>query len=336
MYTDNLEKSILLNPAKELGCTSLKIITGYTDTECIYRHLINLSDMGKNNKFSVEMILGMTASNGLSEKKHSDLNRLVNIINSNSKMPKFICRYKVDGKDIHSKVYIWMKDNEPVLAFCGSANYSMNAFFKRRECMTDCNSFGANDYFNELKKDTILATDETVSNKIHFSKRKNMDFEIDKYNLENLNWDMFRDKKPLDTCKISLLTADGKSTGFGSGVNWGIRRNGIKRNLNQAYIPYNKKDKKEGFFPLKTDKNIKNNPIFKVIPNDFEPFFMRVAQQGNKGIHTAENNALLGEFFRKKLKIPSGTKITKKMLVSYGKTYVVFKKYENDIYVLDF
>ena len=35
MYIENLENEILLNPAIELGCTSLKIITGYTDTECI-------------------------------------------------------------------------------------------------------------------------------------------------------------------------------------------------------------------------------------------------------------------------------------------------------------
>lgn len=336
MYTENLENSILINPAKDLGCTSLKIITGYTDLECIYRHLINLSDIGKNKKFSVEMILGMTASNGLSEKKHKDINRLINSIKDNSSMPEFICRYKVEGKDIHSKVYVWMKADEPVLAFCGSANYSMNAFFKRRECMTDCNSSEANAYFDELLKDTLLATDVSIGEKINFTKAKNIDSEIDKYNLENLSWDMFKDREPIDTCKISLLTADGKDTGHGSGLNWGIRPNGTKRDLDQAYIPYNVKDRKEGFFPLKTDTNLKNNPIFKVVPIGFDPFFMRVAQQGNKGIHTAENNALLGEFFRKKLGVPSGTLITKEMLENYGKTYVTFKKYENDIYVLDF
>ena len=63
---------------------------------------------------------------------------------------------------------------------------------------------------------------------------------------------------------------------------------------------------------------------------------MRIAQQGNKGIHTAESNALLGKFFRKKLHLSSGTFITKEMLEEYGRTSVVFKKYENDIYVLDF
>lgn len=336
MYTDNLEDEILLKPALKRGCTSLKIITGYTDIECIYRHLINLSDIGKTNSFSVEMILGMINSNGLSEKKHKDINRLITNIKENNKIPDFICRYKISGLDIHSKVYVWLKDNKPILAFCGSANYSMNAFFKRRECMAVCDSEEAEKYFEHLLPDTILATDSTVSEKINFSKKNASDAEIDKFNLENLSWDMFVNKKPIEVCKVSLLTADGKATGFGSGLNWGIRQNGTKRDRDQAYIPYNSQDKKEGFFPLKQDFNIKHNPLFKVVPKDFPPFLMRVAQSGNKGIHSAENNALLGHYFRQKLRIPSGTFITKEMLEKYGKTYVVFKKYENDIYVLDF
>lgn len=336
MYTEKLENTILLNPVIELGCTSLKIITGFTDTECIYRHLINLSDLGKNNKFSVDMILGMTSGNGLTEKKHNDINRLISRIKSNRQMPEFICRYKVSGADIHSKVYIWFKDDEPVLAFCGSANYSMNAFFKRRECMTNCNSKEANEYFSLLEKDTILSTDSSIKDKISFSKKKEPDSEIDKYNLENLTWEMFADKPPIDTCKVSLLMADGSGTGYGSGLNWGIRKDGTKRDLDQAYIPYNAQDKKKGFFPLKENPELKNNPMFKVVPKDFPPFLMRVAQQGDKGIHTAESNALLGQFFRQKLGLPSGTFITKEMLENYGKTYVVFKKYENDVYLMDF
>ena len=114
-------------------------------------------------------------------------------------------------------------------------------------------------------------------------------------------------------------------------MNWEIRKDGTKRERVQAYIPYNAKDKKDGFFPLKKNLDAKSNPIFKVVPNGFPPFFMRIAQQGNKGIHTAENNSLLGQFFREKLGIPSGTFITKEMLENYGKTYVVFRKYREEI-----
>lgn len=328
-----MKDSILLNPAKELGCTSLRIITGYTDIECIYKHLINLADIGKNNKFSVDMILGMTNSPGISKKKHEDINRLIMNIKDNKGMPNFVCRYKILGKEIHSKVYIWLKNNEPLIAFCGSANYSMNAFFKHRECMTDCDSKKAEQYFEQLLSDTILATDPLVLQKIKFSKKKQLTSEIDKYNLENITWNMFSNKKPLDVCTISLLTSDGTGTGNVSGVNWGQRGG---RNSDEAYIPYNSQDKKEGFFPLKTDEKEKHNPLFKVIAQDFSPFLMRVAQEGNKGLHSAENNSLLGQFIRKRLGVPRGTFITKEMLEKYGKTYVEFRKYADDIFLLYF
>ena len=339
MYTDNLKDEILLKPAIEFGCTSLKIITGYTDTEFIAKHLINLADLKKEktiSNFSVDMILGMISGNSLTEKKHKDINRLINNINYKTKKTKFTCRYKYTGMDIHSKVYIWYKGKKPFIAFCGSANYTGNAFLKRRECMSECDSNEAELYFNNLLKDTLLATDSEVKDKIKFSKSKRKDLEIDKYNLENLSWDMFVNKKPIDICKVSLLKANGKETGYGSGLNWGIRKNKTKRDKNQAYIPYNKIDRKAGFFPLKDDPQKKHNPLFKVVAKDFPPFLMRIAQDDNKGIHSAENNALLGSFFRQKLGVADGTFITKKMLEDYGKTYVEFKKYDNDIFVLDF
>ena len=63
---------------------------------------------------------------------------------------------------------------------------------------------------------------------------------------------------------------------------------------------------------------------------------MRLAQAGNKGIHSADSNAIIGMWLRQKLGVPAGTFITKEMLESYGSTRVTFKKYEDDIYVLEF
>lgn len=135
---------------------------------------------------------------------------------------------------------------------------------------------------------------------------------------------------------VSLLCADGSGTGYGSGINWGIRPNGTKRNPNQAYIPYNQQDKKEGFFPDKVSPQDENCPMFKVITKDFGSFHMRMAQAGNKALHSVESNAILGEWIRKKLNVPSGGFVTKQMLEHYGKTYVTFRKYEDGIYLLDF
>ena len=338
MYTKNLKETILIQPALR-GYTSLKIITGYTDTDFISQHLIELADLAKDQKIksiSVEMILGMIDSNALTERKHNRIKSIIDNINSGKNKVKFICRYKHLGTDIHSKVYLWLKDNLPKKAFCGSANYSENAFFNRRECMVICNATKANEYFEQLKKDTISSIDPSIKKKILFSKKTQSKEDNDKDCLENLTWKMFENRKPKSVCEISLLKANGKETGYGSGLNWGIRRNGTKRDRDQAYIPYNASDKIENFFPLKKHPYEKNNPLFKVVPKGFPPFFMRIAQAGNKGIHTAENNALLGKFFREKLGVPSGTFITKKMLEKYGATKVIFKKYDNGIFVMDF
>lgn len=336
MYTENLNQCILIRPAETKKCNSLKIVTGYTDIECITRHLIALSEIDGLGNVFVEMILGMTNNKGLTEKKHKDILNLISRISRNKDMPHFSCRYKFKGEDIHSKVYVWCKDEKPAFAFCGSANYSMNAFYKRREAMEDCDATEALNYYNSLLCDTVSCEDSDLTSKLHFSTSCERSTETDEFNIENLDWKMFAGKTPIDECTVSLLMASGEDTGFGSGLNWGIRKNGTKRDRDQAYIPYNAKDKKDGFFPLKKNPSEKNNPIFKVVPNDFAPFFMRIAQQGNKGIHTAENNSLLGQFFREKLGVPSGTFITKEMLENYGKTYVVFRKYKEDLFTLEF
>ena len=76
------------------------------------------------------------------------------------------------------------------------------------------------------------------------------------------------------TITVSLLKSAraGNDVGYGSGINWGIRPNGTKRNPNQAYIPYNKADRKNGFFPDKRKKGEKNCPIFKVVTKEYLPF----------------------------------------------------------------
>ena len=53
-------------------------------------------------------------------------------------------------------------------------------------------------------------------------------------------------------------------------------------------------------------------------------------------LETPESNAIIGEWIRHKLGVPDGTYITKQMLDQYGKTKVLFKKYEDGIYTLEY
>lgn len=338
----NFDEPILYAPARIEQCNpcpSLKIVTAFTDCDRISTHMINLADGIKSNRFvkdiSVDIILGMTKSS-LSLKKHQDICRLLNQLNSSKGMPKVTCRYICNGSEVHSKVYIWNSpDEKPHIAYCGSLNYTMNAFYKRRESVSTCNSIDAYMYFKSLLPDTIDCFDPTISEKLKNVTNNTLSpkEDIDNSEKDYLEYDK---ETPISTIKISLLKADGSDTGYGSGINWGIRKNGTKRNPNQAYIPYNKQDKVPGFFPDRASPNDENCPIFKVITKDFGSFHMRMAQQGNKALHSAENNSILGEWIRKKINAPSGGYVTKKMLELYGKTYVTFRKYEDGTYLLDF
>lgn len=344
--TKDFDEPILYTPARTEflhPCSSLKIITAFTDCDRISTHMINLSEGMRNNRLiknlSVEIMLGMTKSS-LSKKKHEDICRMIRFLNSSKEMPKISLRYICNGPEVHSKVYIWSYyDNNvrelPYLAYCGSLNYTMNAFYKRRESVSMCNSLEAWKYYKELFPDTIDCFDSAVSEKIKNVINNSSDTFVEPDNSEKdyLSYDK---ETPVDTLRVSLLRADGSDTGYGSGINWGIRKNGTKRDKNQAYIPYNHKDKKSGFFPDRENPDDENCPMFKVITRDFGSFHMRMAQQGNKALHSVESNAILGEWIRKRIGAPDGGYVTKQMLELYGKTYVTFRKYEDGAYLLDF
>lgn len=344
--TSCFDEPVLYAPARVESirpCSSLKIITAFTDCDRISTHMINLQEGMKNERFikgmKVDIILGMTKSS-LSQKKHEDICRLIGFINGSRGMPKLTCRYICTGPEVHSKIYIWGSQDEmvneiPYRAFCGSLNYTTNAFYKRRESVAMCDPLSAYRYYQELLPDTIDCFDPLASERLK-NVVNNTGADAEEPDNSEKDYLLYDSIAPVDILRVSLLRADGTDTGYGSGINWGIRRNGTKRNQNQAYIPYNAQDKKDGFFPDRITPDDENCPMFKVITKDFGSFHMRMAQAGNKALHSVESNAILGEWIRKRIGAPSGGYVTKQMLELYGKTFVVFRKYENGVYLLDF
>ena len=344
--TSSFDEPVLYAPARRESirpCNSLKIITAFTDCERISTHMINLQEGMKNDRFikgiKVEIVLGMTKSS-LSQKKHEDICRLIGFINGSRGMPEVTCRYICSGPEVHSKIYIWSSPNDkysemPYRAFCGSLNYTTNAFYKRRESVSMCNALNAYRYYQELLPDTIDCFDPLASEKLR-NVVNNSGADVEEPDNSEKDYLLYDSIVPVDVLRVSLLRADGTDTGYGSGINWGIRRNGTRRNPNQAYVPYNVQDKKDGFFPDRINPDDENCPMFKVITKDFGSFHMRMAQAGNKAIHSVESNAILGEWIRKRIGAPSGGYITKQMLELYGKTYVTFRKYSDGTYLLDF
>ena len=344
--SEKFDEPVLYSPARVdyiHPCKSLKIITAFTDCERISTHMIALSEGMKKNQLikdiDVEVILGMTKSS-LSQKKHKDICRLIGFLRESKEMPHVSCRYICNGSEVHSKIYIWACPNKytgllPQIAYCGSLNYTMNAFYKRRETISMCDPLSAYMYYKELIPDTIDCFDPKVFEKLQNIINKSPNEAEEEDNSET-EYGIYDKKQPVAIIKISLLKADGSDTGYGSGVNWGIRKDGTKRNKNQAYIPYNTQDRVEGFFPDRLHPDDENCPMFRVITKDFGAFHMRMAQQNNKAIHSVESNSIIGEWIRKKIGAPSGGYITKQMLELYGKTYVTFRKYSDGTFLLDF
>lgn len=346
LLTSSFDEDVLYAPARTGAvspCNSLKIVTAFTDCDRISTHMIALSDGMRTGKFvkglSVEIVLGMTKT-GLSQKKHEDICRLLRFLNGTKGMPGISCRYIVQGPEVHSKLYIWShkstgSDELPAIAYCGSLNYTMNAYYKRRESVASCDALSAYNYYEELLADTVDCFNPDVPEKLKNVINNSPDAAGEPDDSEK-DYMIYDRQTPIDTLKVSLLKADVSDTGYGSGINWGIRPNGTKRDRNQAYIPYNSHDRKAGFFPDRLAPSDENCPMFKVITRDFGSFHMRMAQQGNKAIHSVESNAILGEWIRKRIGAPSGGYVTKQMLELYGRTYVTFRKYADGTYLLDF
>ena len=353
--TSDFDEPVLFAPARteqQTPCNNLKIITAFTDCERISTHLISLSEGMKNERLtknlSVDIILGMTKSS-LSLKKHEDICRLIRFVNESRGMPKVSCRYISNGPEVHSKIYMWcqnpyydyssqtwVNDTLPRLGYCGSLNYTMNAFYKRRESVSlVAEPTQLYSYYNRLLVDTVDCFNPEAKERLKNVINNGKDAFEEPDNSER-DYLIYDGQKPIAVLEVSLLRADGTDTGYGSGVNWGIRKNGTKRNQNQAYIPYNAADKVEGFFPDRIHPDDENCPMFRVVTKDFGSFHMRMAQQGNKAIHSVESNSILGEWIRKRIGAPDGGYITKQMLEHYGKTYVTFRKYDDGTYLLDF
>ena len=110
LYTKDLEDVILYAPALITGsaCSSLKIISGFTDCERISSHLISLLDGIKEKKYvsniKISLILGMTKGSSLTKKKHKKICQTIKRVQTMRGMPKITCRYIASGQEVHSKV----------------------------------------------------------------------------------------------------------------------------------------------------------------------------------------------------------------------------------------
>ena len=108
------------------------------------------------------------------------------------------------------------------------------------------------------------------------------------------------------------------------------RKKYTRKNLNEAYIQLKPKIYKGDFFPPK-------GIAFTVLTDDGKSLLCKRAQKKyGEAIETPRNNEDLGEYFRNRLDLAYGAKVSRADLDNYGRTDVTFCKIEDDTYSMDF
>ncbi|MFV0343910.1 MAG: restriction endonuclease PLD domain-containing protein [Anaerocolumna sp.] len=316
MYFQDLDKVVFFNPTMQ-DVNRLCILSGYATPNMTSWLIKNISER-LLRPTEITLIVGMIPYDGLSISVHEGFKELIK-----EKLPqnisKLTCSYVYNNAPVHSKIYIWLKDDAPVIAYTGSADFTQNAFSTRkRENILECDPVIAYNYYKNVENDSIYCNHAEIEDHIILYPTHPI---LDN---ENNPRDSLSGAE-IESVTLSLLAKNGE-VGTRSGLNWGQRKG---RNKNQAYIPLPIHIAKSGFFPL-------NKQHFTVVTDDHHQLILRVEQQFDKAITTPLSNAQLGEYFRSRLGLANGKFVTKQDLDNYGRTDVTFYRLDEEQYYLDF
>ena len=318
IYSDNLFEEVLFKPMKS-GANKLYVVSGYATANMAVRHFEYAKTQNKD--ISINLIAGMYVQDGILKNNHISFKELQN----GQGDVNFSCSYINSMPPVHSKVYSWFKDDEPIVGFIGSANYTQNAFsVSIKEVFSPIDASECKMYYDQLIGDSLSCIDPKVEEYISVyekdRRRATSIEEIAEADLENtLNID------GLDSVNLPLVNRNGEVPDR-SGLNWGQREG---REPNQAYINIPASVGRSSFFP---DRYV----VFTVLTDDEKQLICVRAQDGGKGLHSTLNNSLLGEYFRNRLGLANGAFVTKADLLKYGRIDVDFYKIDDETFYLDF
>jgi len=321
LITNNLFEKVLIEPAKR-GSHELFIVSGYASASMVTKHF-EVASKDLSIDLAIDLHIGMSGRDGLSRNTLLGLQSIPRQIGNRS----FNCSLNVRGKSNHSKIYVWCDDKGPKEAYLGSSNYTQLGFgisastSSHQEVCMAIDPIVGFDYVVASSKGGISYRSPDISNFIDI---------FDEQLAPNLTVnEPSNTEKTLPFVDLPLIMSRPSDQGEvhkRSGLNWGQREG---RNPDQAYIPVPSTIAKSEFFPKKGEH-------FQVITDDGEAFICTIAQENNKAIETPNNNAILGKYFRQRLKLPSGTFIEKKHLQAFGSDSVRIYKESDDCYRLSF
>lgn len=315
MLTRNIAQKVLFQPIAD-GADALIILSGYATPNMVSWYIKSLQER-RTAPITISLLVGMTSYDGLSIPVHDGFKSLHGQAYGDN-VHSFICSYNCETPPAHANLYIWMKDENPILAYTGSADFVQNAFVtSRREVLESCNPQEALEYYSEIECGSMYCNHAKIEDHIVLRPTHQI-LDAENRPLTTLEGD------GITAVELSLLTRKNE-IGVRSGLNWG-QRNG--RNKNEAYIPLPIQTASQGFFPIERH--------FTVVTDDGHTLLLRVEQQNDKAITTPLSNAQLGEYFRRRLSLANGAFVTKQNLIDYGRTSVTFYKIDDEQFFMDF
>lgn len=311
MLTDRLFRDVLIRPAALEGADELLIVSGYATAGMVEQHIDRLQQLMREDRIDklprVSLVIGM-AGHGIEIVQHRGLCDLARKFDQT-----FSCSYLIEGVPCHSKVFVWKKDDIPMRAFVGSANYTIAGFgLSQREAIVKADPLVASDYHETLILQSIPCTSQDVEASVRLMHTR----DPSKFADDNV-------------VTLPLLATKGDRKGDThqtAGLNWGQRD---KRDSNEAYIPIPKEVRDRSFFPPIAER-------FTALTDDDKSLILVVAQDEGKALHSTLDNSELGKYLRRRLGVPSGKFVTRQHLERYGRLDVSFYRIDPETYQMDF
>ncbi len=321
-YNQSLEE-LIFERHNIIEANELVVISGYLGPSPI-RKL-------KNLPLKSTIIYGMFAADGIRQSLHDSL---CSIQNENNSIDIFYSHMAV-----HSKCYIWKKDNIINHALIGSANFSKNGLTTPyREILSEAlrDSYSnLNDYIIKILHNSTLCTENQYTN----LRNENLLRQVEtQQNIEQ---------------KLSLLDKKGRVQNI-AGINWGQNPKNHTR-PNDAYIPI-RKDFIRSFPNLIPPKLLpgileeshggrsqRHNEAIEVIWDDGNEMVCLFEGNQNidgvlfpKQIASSPNKDTLGKYLRKRLGVQDGAFVKTEDFQRYGRADISIEMIAEGVYNFDF
>ncbi len=307
MILTNLYDDVLLTPIQSRN-SELFAVSGYASATFANKHLNDNSD------FNLNLIIGMPGKRS----DHLGFIRLYDIYGS-----RFNGYYLNTNPPVHCKTYAWFEDEQPLLGFAGSANYSQTGFTStlQQNQISHEDPQVIKNLYDLLLPNCVSIPDyefDGVSSIVSPKAKSTFEGSITP---GGLIWEI-----PDVRVRISFLALNGTLPAR-SGLNWGQRPE-QNREPNQAYLSLRKDARQEGFLPPLGE-------TFTLLTDDSNSFDCVVAQQGRKAIHSTLNNSEIGLYIRQRIGVEPGEFIDISDLENYGRTDYTIEKINDETFLLD-